>query len=121
MDKVVKIIKWLPIIGFPEYKVSSNGLIKKGRLLVNQRICKQHHGRFSVSLCSPFSGRPPKRFHVHLLVYDHFSDVPRMPGDEIHHKDLDYTNNDIQNLEKLTHDEHIAIHRNHRKISISNG
>lgn len=46
---------------------------------------------------------------VHQAVYGWFnSEVPY--GMEIHHKDFNYLNNSIDNLEALTHEEHLAKH-----------
>lgn len=46
---------------------------------------------------------------VHQIVYSWFnSEVPYSM--EIHHKDFNYLNNSIDNLEALTHEEHLAKH-----------
>lgn len=111
MDRVTKMIRWVPIIGFPGYKISSNGLVKdiKKNLLVNFRVYKTHKGRFTVNI-QPRKNSHPCRLYVHLLVWDHFGDSKRVDGDHIHHKDLNYTNNDISNLQRLTAADHRALH-----------
>lgn len=57
--------------------------------------------------CKPI-GKRRKRLHVYLweLVY---GEIPK--GYEIHHKDHNKDNNNIENLELLTKREHIARHK----------
>lgn len=52
---------------------------------------------------------------VHLVVYAWFhGEVPY--GKEIHHRDCNYLNNNLDNLEALTPEEHRAKHRGNREL-----
>lgn len=108
MDRVVTIVKWKDIIGWPSYRIANNGLVKKGNLLlrVNEGTRKQGF-RLNVSLAKPGAIR---RFWVHKLVWKYFSNEPFIKGNHLHHKDLNYKNNHIDNLIQLTPEEHYSLH-----------
>lgn len=48
---------------------------------------------------------------LHRLIYEDSHKVTILPGNHIHHKDGNKLNNEINNLELLTHSEHSKIHR----------
>jgi hypothetical protein len=50
-----------------------------------------------------------KQVRLHRYVWEHFNgEIPQ--GYHVHHKDGDKSNNDISNLEALSHQEHLNIH-----------
>lgn len=93
---------WLPVVGYEgRYEVSNLGRVRNrhGKVFIGQDTPK---GYFAVSL----SGGTPYRqtFLIHRLVMDAFVG-PRPHGLETNHKDGDKSNNCLENLEYVTHQE----------------
>jgi len=103
-------VKWVPINGFEEYKIANNGLIKKNNLL---QTIKKHpkSGYYFIRIYKKI-GTVNKGYHLdlHTTVFTHFSNVPLQKGYQIHHKDFNFKNNHIDNLELLPKKEHYALH-----------
>lgn len=94
---------WLPIDGYPNYAVSSNGRIKN---IKTGRILKQNnnsHGYPSVSL---FNSNGQKNMKVHRLVAETFYDCD-CDGLDVNHIDGDKRNNFVGNLEWCTRRENV--------------
>ncbi len=55
----------------------------------------------------------------HKIWNDNNPDDPIQKGDgnDIHHKDFNHDNNDPNNLEKMTHSEHVGLHNKNRIVS----
>lgn len=101
--------KWKQVLGYEgRYEVSSHGRVRslpgrqKGRVL---KPGKQSRGYLSVCLYDGSSPKRPKSKLVHVLVME--AHGPKRPSldHEVNHKDLDRTNNNIQNLEWVTSQE----------------
>lgn len=56
------------------------------------------------------NGKPRYMQRSHWVWNQHHPDDPAQPGDHVHHKDLNYQNDDIGNLEKLPAPDHISLH-----------
>lgn len=92
---------WKNVVGFEGlYEVSSTGLIRnrKGKILSPY----MHRGRYhKVSL---HNARDKRNFPVHRLVAFAFLLNPLGLSD-VNHKDLNCTNNNVENLEWLSHED----------------
>ncbi|MCK5020716.1 MAG: HNH endonuclease [Candidatus Peribacteraceae bacterium] len=108
-----KEIKWLPVVGFDGYEVSSSGLImstKGGRLhLMSNK--EQRYGYEMVNLFS--NGRKFPRL-IHRLVLEAFVG-PRPSGMQCRHLDGDGSNNRLDNLLWGTVEENMTDRDNHGK------
>lgn len=94
---------WVPVKGFSDYEVSSNGRIrnvKTGRIL---KTTINNRGYVSVCLRKD-KVQYAKR--VHRLVAESFYDVDREDLD-VNHLDGDKTNNHVSNLEWCSRSENI--------------
>lgn len=90
---------WLPVVGNPNYEVSSNGNVRNattGKIL-NQEITYRGYARVGLS---------GKHYYVHRLVADAFYDGYNENFD-INHIDGNKLNNFIGNLERCTRSENI--------------
>lgn len=93
--------KWININNYPNYKVSSYGRIMNIR---TKRLLKQHknsHGYLEVNL---YKNNRGKTFQVHSVVYHNFKEEDTI-GFIVNHIDGNKTNNNINNLEKITYKE----------------
>ena len=96
--------KWLLITNWENYAVSNTGKIKNiktGKLL---KLFENKSGYLTVSLCQ---NRKQATFRVHRLVALMFIDNPDCKK-EVNHKDGNKKNNNINNLEWMTHKENDA-------------
>ncbi len=95
---------WKSIEGFEKYQVSNYGrILNKYKRIGKPK--KLNHGHLIIAL------RKNGKYHnflVHRLVAHNFIG-PCPMGKEINHKDFNKTNNQVSNLEYLTHSEN-AIH-----------
>lgn len=93
---------WKPILGYPNYIVSSLGRVmnvKTKRLL---KSCIANNGYLQVNLWKNNKG---KNFLVHRLVYSNFMNDYDLENYVINHIDGDKTNSALSNLEKITRTE----------------
>ena len=102
--------KWRDVVGYEGvYEVSSIGRIKRikpGRATNPGKILKPNlgsRGRLTVALTNNGVSRS---FHIHCLVALAFLG-DRPPGKTINHIDYDKLNNNVDNLEYITHSENI--------------
>ena len=104
--------QWLPIKGFEGYEVSNLGRVRsfkrKYETILSPRITKK--GYLVVLLCN--NG---KRFskQVHRLVLETFNPIHEMEKYEVNHKDEVKTNNNLTNLEWLSHKENVNYGTGH--------
>lgn len=95
--------QWCPIRDYPLYLISSCGRIMN---ITTKRILKQYQDNSGGYCCvSLWKDRKGKTLRVHPLVYSHFTGDFDLTGFVINHKDGNKTNNNIDNLEKLTYQE----------------
>lgn len=113
--KSTVLVKWKQIPNFPNFYVSNNGLLRKGSSLMHPKA-KTRCGRLWVWLRGGTGELTDGRFDVHFLVWMAFDGRKPSKDTHIHHKDLDFKNNNIDNLELLSAKEHKRLHcaiRNH--------
>lgn len=93
---------WRIITEYPNYAVSNKGRVMN---LKTKRLLKQSpnsHGYMNLCL---WKNNKQKHFLVHRLVYMYFYDDFDFDGYVINHIDGNKTNNNIENLEKITYQE----------------
>lgn len=88
----------VPIIGFPNYRVTQNGeIVTTNGIVLKQSL--SNNGYLRVSLSNKKQSH--RHFLVHRLVANAFIPNPyHLP--QVHHKDEDRTNNSVDNLEWVT-------------------
>lgn len=94
--------KWAPAKDFPNYVVSSHGRIMN---IKTKRLLKQYlnrNGYYEVNLWKNNKGTTTQ---VHKIIYCSFNVDDNLEGFVINHIDGNKTNNNISNLEKVTHSE----------------
>jgi hypothetical protein len=92
---------WAVIDTFPEYEVSTCGRVRKTSLKGVVKVLKpsvMHIGYMLIGL------RDKKKAYVHRLVATAFISNPEAKS-YVNHMDMDRTNNNIWNLEWVTHRE----------------
>lgn len=102
---------WLPVVGYEGiYEVSDLGRVKRVR-----HTAGTHAGRL-LSTRARQAGYPVVRLsvhneqvmhRVHRMVAEAFLGPPPTPRAEVHHVDHDRENNNVANLEWVTHGENI--------------
>ena len=99
--------QWKPIKENPEYQVSSYGRVlgKRGYLRGGYNM----DGRHLVSIQG-------KSYQVHRLVAEAFIPNPNNYA-QVHHRDKDYTNNNVENLEWTDMKEHCKKHLGDNKAN----
>ena len=93
--------KWLLITNWENYAVSNTGKIKNVKTGKFLKLFENKSGYLTVSLCQ---NRKQATFRVHRLVALMFIDNPDCKK-EVNHKDGNKKNNNINNLEWMTHKE----------------
>jgi hypothetical protein len=96
--------KWLPVPGFPKYRVSDQGRVQ-GPRGVFLKHCSHPSGYPRVTLRRDGES---KTVSVHLIVARTFLG-PTPPGKEVNHRDSNRENPKLRNLEWMTRREN-AIH-----------
>ena len=100
--------EWKNIDGFRGYYVSNFGRIKSYRrskdgMILKQRLNKKGYCQVMIS-----DDNSKKHFiQVHRLVLKTFNPVENMDELEVNHKDENKTNNNLSNLEWMTHLENV--------------
>ena len=90
---------------FGKYKINKLGVIISYQRYKSGSVMKPYKtkdGYLRVCLCN--DGKP-KNFFVHRLVAESF--IGNSCGKEINHKDGEKTNNNVENLEYVTHQQNI--------------
>lgn len=98
--------EWRPIKGFNgKYYASNKGRIKSNPVRQEGRILKpgtQSKGYQTVYLYLPVKPKKGVSLTVHRIILETFGPKPTAEQTEINHKDMDKTNNCIDNLEWCT-------------------
>lgn len=112
------------------YEVSNLGRVKslartkKGKsgcdIPIPEKILSFDEGEHKKQRCTLFIENSRKKIFVHILVAKSFPDFcgKWFDGCEVHHKDQNPSNNRIDNLIVLTHNQHIETHN---QLGIRNG
>ena len=87
---------------------------KKG---FNNKGGKRINNRGYVEIWKPDHPNASTKGYVleHRLVMSEFLGRPLLSSEDVHHKDMDKTNNDISNLELLTRSQHAKYHETNAK------
>lgn len=100
---------WKPVIGYEDwYEVSSLGNVKRVAPERGAKVGKHLKVRYASGYLVVWLSRNSEvqAFTVHTLVAEAFLG-PRSKGQEINHKDFRTSNNRLDNLEYLTHQENV--------------
>lgn len=107
---------WKPVAGYEEnYFVSNHGRIKS-RFSDRERILIPHKGKYGHCRIQLYNEGSRIRSLVHRLVAFAFLPDAVQPS-EVNHIDFDPTNNRVENLEWVTHQQNI-MHSRHRLSNI---
>jgi len=110
-DVVKTYVKWKQVEDFPEYFVSNTGIVRlRNRIIPPLYAPTNGRPYFSLRKLNP---NKYARFYLYTLVWDVWGNSKRKIGNReynIHHKDHNFLNNHIDNLELLTWVEHLAKH-----------
>jgi len=92
---------WKEVEGFEDYEVSTHGRVRRGNLLM--KFFDNGLGYMVIRLNSKTFKK--KKFYVHRLVMTTFQ--PTFEKLEVNHIDHDKKNNNISNLEWVSHKENL--------------
>ena len=92
---------WKPLPNYPRYEVSNTGKIRSERGIL--KIRKDQHGYYQ---CQIVNDKGRKLMKVHRAVAMAFIPNP-LNKTEVNHIDNDPTNNNLENLEWVTHKENM--------------
>lgn len=90
------------------YKVSNTGRVFGKTRELKQRLDKCNYPTVTIG-----NKNNRTRVRVHRLVLLAFNPVEGMENLEVNHKDYDRSNNNLDNLEWLTHEENVRYSREH--------
>lgn len=101
-----------PIPGFPGYRATRQGtILGKSGFPMSEWWAGNKNSSRSATKVGPYRADGTRgRIWVHRLVCLAFHGQPEHPDMEVHHIDFDHTNNRPENLEWLTHEEHVRKH-----------
>lgn len=113
--------EWRDVAGYDgDYQVSNLGRVKSTKKWRGDKSCRILSGYTKNDYPVVSLGRPRKEFYVHRLVATCF--LGHNNGMEVNHKDGDKANNQLTNLEWVSHSENILhayqmgkCHRRHLK------
>lgn len=99
LDVSNRVERWLPVVGASRYEVSTYGRVRKG-----SKICRQtnHATGYKVVSVVDDDGYSSQK-HVHRIVHEAHSGIPRLPGMCVCHNDGNKLNNYADNLRWDTH------------------
>ena len=95
-------MQWKTINGYPNYEISSSGLVRSTRF---DRILKGSKNNGGYEYVNLIYNRIKKTTSVHKLVMEHFGPAKPIEGMVIDHKDGNKDNNNLSNLEWITSSE----------------
>lgn len=104
---------WRTIQGFDNYQISNHGRVKSiGRqhpglahIYLEERVMKIQDNNNGYKVIKIIAYGVRKKFLIHRLVALTFLDLVDDGRDYVNHKDKDRTNNHVNNLEFMTHQE----------------
>ena len=113
-EGLIQSTEWRSVAGFPDYEVSSDGLVRNdaGLLLKPEA---GHRGHLRVTL---YNESGPQRHSVHRLVLLHFVGPAPSEEHECAHWDGDPTNNQVGNLRWATPKENSEDARRHGRLVV---
>jgi hypothetical protein len=105
-------MEWREVVGFPNYVVSSNGLVKSVRTgcILKQSSIKEY---LAVTL---YNDGLKKTWPVHKIVAQAFKG-PKPEDKEVRHLDGNSHNNAVENIEYGTHAQNMADKVTHGSVS----
>lgn len=101
---------WKAINTNPRYEISNTGLIRNAKTKQVRKLKEDKDGYLEINL---WNGDKYTYHRVHRLVLENFIGLPTANAPEVHHKDGNRKNNNINNLEWTTrkeNDSHV-IHK----------
>lgn len=98
---------WKDIIDFDGYQVSSYGRVMSYKQCKSGKILKNRINDRGYSLVSLRKNGKKYFKSVHRLVLENFNPVENMSQLEVNHKDENKQNNNLDNLEWMTHKQNI--------------
>jgi len=105
---------WKTIKGFENYQISNYGRVKSiarvsrgiAQIEIREKVMKIQDNNNGYKVIRLYSSCVRKKFLIHRLVALHFLDFID-DKEYVNHKDRDRTNNRIENLEFMTHQENM--------------
>jgi len=91
---------WKQINGFPNYEVSDEGIVRK---IIPKRTLTQYTDKNNTLYVNFTCSGKYYRKKIHILVAQAFLGAPSKQKPFVQHKDLDKSNNRIENLEYTSH------------------
>ena len=105
-------MRWKALDTTSEYQISDTGLLRRIHIF---SLSEDKDGYLFTSVTSDQGERVNCR--IHRLVVHAFDPRPNENELEVHHKDGNVQNNNIENLEWVTHEENIRLIPLHKKSS----
>lgn len=100
---------WMPVIGYPNYAVSNIGEVMN---INTKRILKPAITKEGYKQVNLWKQNKGTTLMVYKLVYEAFTGDTDLNGYVINHIDGDKSNNNINNLEKISYQENIIYMQN---------
>lgn len=112
---------WKDIIDFDGYQVSSYGRVMSYKQCKSGKILKNRINDRGYSLVSLRKNGKKYFKSVHRLVLENFNPVENMSQLEVNHKDENKQNNNLDNLEWMTHKQNInyGTAKTRRSVALS--